>query len=185
MIKKPKGYDDVQPYEEFEKLPAGGYVLNILEAADGGDHIELQFDIAEGNFKDFFANQYKNSTLDDKKWKGRTRIWLPKDDGSEQDTWTNRKVKTIMTAFEDSNEGFRWEWDETKLKGLKIGALFNLREYDFNGKQGFYTQCKKFVTVDKIKNGAYTVPEPDYLNKSAATDVPDGFEKLNDGDIPF
>lgn len=184
MITKPKGYDDVKPYEETEKLPIGAYVLKILEVEKGDNYLELQFDIAEGEFKDFYKRQYENSTLDDKKWKGKTRVWLPKNDGSDQDNWTMRKLKTIMNAFEDSNKNFRWEWDETAINGLVIGGLFNSKEYDFNGLHGFYTNCKKLIAADKVREGKYTLPTTDYLN-GTPSELPEGFERLQDNDIPF
>ena len=32
MITKPNGWDQVKPYTEAERLPAGGYVLEIKQA---------------------------------------------------------------------------------------------------------------------------------------------------------
>lgn len=184
MINKPKGYDEAAIYEEYECLPIGGYILEIQDVEKTDNCIVLKFDIAEGQYKDFFKKQYLNNQNEDKKWKGNYRIWLPRDDGSEQDNWSIRRLKTIMNTFEENNSGFRWEWDETKLKGLKIGALFNQKEYDFNGKQGFFTNCKKLISVEKIHNGTYQIPGTDYLNGKPQENI-EGFERLNDGDIPF
>lgn len=47
-----------------------------------------------------------------------------------------------------------------------VGAIFNEKEYDFNGKTGFFTQCKRFVSVNDIRTGNFTVPKPDLLNRN-------------------
>ena len=45
-----------------EKLPVGGYIAKILDAEevtyDWGSVLLISFDIAEGNYKDFFKNDY-------------------------------------------------------------------------------------------------------------------------------
>lgn len=192
-----KNYDETQSYKQRETLPTGGYVLEIKDAKiDEGknglsDVMVLSFDIAEGPFKDFYARNYMNQKDEDKRWKGTYRIWLPKDDGSEQDDWTKRRFKTIMENFEESNEGFTWDWDERKLKKLRIGGIFNQKEYDFNGRNGFFTQCKMLTTVEAIEKGTFKQPADDYLNKrgSISAEEDDGFASLPDGfkesDLPF
>lgn len=65
--------------------------LDAKEARyDWGDVLVVSFDILEGEHKGFFAADYKAQDQEDKKWRGTFRITLPKDDGSERDTWTKR-----------------------------------------------------------------------------------------------
>ena len=192
-----KNYEETQSYKQRETLPTGGYVLEIKDAKiDEGknglsDVMVLSFDIAEGPFKDFYARNYMNQKDEDKKWKGTYRIWLPKDDGSEQDDWTKRRFKTIMENFEESNEGFSWDWDERKLKKLRIGGVFNQKEYDFNGRSGFFTQCKILVSVESIEKGTFKQPADDYLDNRSSMNAEDddGFAELPSGfkesDLPF
>ena len=56
-MKKLKGYESAKPYSEQERLPAGGYILRVLNVEyqenDWGDVIILSFDIAEGEYKGF------------------------------------------------------------------------------------------------------------------------------------
>ena len=115
-MKKLNGYETAQAYFEQERLPVGGYVLKILDVKyqenSWGDVILLSFDIEEGEYKGFFANNYRAQTQEDKKWKGTYRLRVPKDDGSEQDNWTMRRFKTVISAFEESNSGYHWNWDE-------------------------------------------------------------------------
>lgn len=196
-MKKLGRYAEAKTYTDQERLPAGGYILDIKNVEykenDWGDVIILSFDIAKGDFKGFFEKNYKTQNGEDKKWKGTYRLRVPKDDGSEQDEWTLRRFKTIITNFEDSNNGFHWDWDEQKLKGKKIGALFNNKEYDYNNRSGFFTNCHSLVTVEKIDSGRFEIPADTLLkNGSAFTAEPkadsDGFMNIPDGideELPF
>lgn len=199
-MEKLKGYDSAQAISEQERLPVGGYILKILDAEEivneYGKTLKLSFDIAEGDFKDFFAKNYKAQTGEDKKWKGTYRLRVPKDDGSEQDEWTMRRFKTVMLNFEESNPGYHWDWDEKKLKGKKIGALFNNKEYDFEGRHGFFTNCHSLVTVEKIKSGNFKIPDDTLLKNqnnnngypASSTPAGDGFMNIPDGideELPF
>lgn len=191
MINKPKGYDDAQTYSENRKLPAGGYVIEIKKAEvgtydNGNQYLQIAFDICEGEFKDFYVDQYNNSTFEPKQYKGRIRLGLPKEDGTEQDNWTLRNLKTNMVAIEESNNDYTWDWDETKLKGLKAGMLFRNKEYSYNGNNGFWTEPFKFFNVDKIREGKFEIPKDKLLsNSSEPTNIPKGFEAIDDDEIPF
>lgn len=189
MINKPKGYDDAKAYTEAERLPIGGYVLKIMNAKTQnytwGQVLVVAFDIIEGDYKDFFKNNFDMQQQEDKKWKGTIRINLPKDDGTEQDNWTLRSLKTNMTAIEDSNEGYTWDWNEDSLKGKIVGGIFRNKQYEYEGKTGFFTECFKLMAVDKIREGKFKMPEDKLLNKSADTTIPEGFGEFKDEDIPF
>lgn len=196
-MRKIEGYKEAQAYSDQERLPVGGYILGIKNVEykenDWGDVIILSFDIEEGEFKGFFARNYKEQTGEDKKWKGTYRLRVPKDDGSEQDAWTLRRFKTVITNFEESNSGFHWDWDEQKLKGKKIGALFNNKEYNFNNRSGFFTNCHSLVTVEKIKSGKFEIPADTLLKTGSAYSAQpapdsDGFMNIPDGideQLPF
>ena len=198
-MKPLKGYEKAQAYTEQERLPVGGYVLKILDVKeqvnDWGNVLIISFDIEEGEHKGFFAANYKARTSEDKKWKGTYRLRVPKDDGSEQDEWTMRRFKTISTAFEDSNSGYHWNWDEQTLKGKTIGGLFNNKEYAFNGRHGFYTNCHSLINVEKIRTGKFTVPDDTLLKNTGSAGSAsqpavdsDGFMNIPDGideELPF
>lgn len=200
-MKKLEGYEKAQAYSDVGRLPVGGYVLKILDAVeqDNSDkgwnnQLILSFDIAEGEYKDFFANNYKAQTGEDKKWKGTYRLRVPKDDGSEQDNWAMRRFKTVMGAFEDSNSGYHWNWDEQSLKGKLIGALFNNKEYEFNDRHGFFTNCHSLVTVEKIRSGKFEIPADTLLKNNGQQGSrygkpdADGFMNIPDGideELPF
>ena len=189
-----KDYDSTKAYTKAERLPVGGYVLKILSVKieDGqngnSDQMVISYDIAEGDFAGFYQKNYSAQQGEDKKWKGTTRIWLPKDDGSEQDGWTKRKFKTFIVSVEDSNDGFHWDWDETKLKGRLVGGVFNDKEWEQNGKTGFFTNLHHFENVTTIRESDFKIPEPTYLKNKSAAPMPDGFVDVKPGtpeELPF
>lgn len=193
MIQKPKGYEKAQPLTEQERLPAGGYVLKILgtevKEYDWGNVLVVSFDIVEGEHKDFYKNNYKNQTMEDKKWKGNIRLNIPSGDESDQDNFTMRRFKTNMEAIEDSNSGFHWDWDETKLKGKIVGAVFNNKQYEMNGRDGFYTNCYSFKSAEDIRTGNFKIPKDTLLKKGSGPSSfdSDDYEELNpdEEDLPF
>lgn len=191
-MKKFGSFDKVQAITETERLPVGGYILKILDAeevefSNGGSGLKISFDVAEGEHKDFYKQNYKNQQDEDKKWKGNLMLYVPRDDGSEMDEWTARKFKTAIEAIEDSNTGYHWDWNESALKGKKVGGIFFNKEYDYNGRNGFYTACHSFKSVECIKSGKYKIPADKLLNKSDGTIRVGGavFEEIDDEGLPF
>lgn len=162
-----------EPYSNVEKLPAGGYVLEIKHVeyennSDKGynDKIVLAFDIYEGDFRDHFQRRYDAQTQEDKKWKGNYRLSVPFEDGSEEDNRTGRRFKTVTNSFEDSNPGYHWNWDEQTLKGKLIGGIFREKEYNFNGRTGFFTECAALTDVESIRSNTYRPLPTKYLDES-------------------
>ncbi|WP_130861454.1 hypothetical protein [Bacilliculturomica massiliensis] len=193
-MKKLAGFEKAAPYADQAPLPVGGYILKILDAREtenswGGSSLVISFDIEEGDYKGFFSKNYKAQTQEDKKWKGTARWNVPNDDGSEKDAKAMRAFKTMITAIEDSNEGYHWDWDEIKLKGKIVGGVFGRKEYDFDGRHGFYTTCRNFKAVHAIREGSFKVPADWLLNREQGTsipsEIPEGFEPLSDEDMPF
>lgn len=196
-MKRLNGYKKAAVYTDQERLPVGGYVLKILDVKyqenSWGDVILLSFDIEEGEHKGFYAANYKAQTGEDKRWKGTYRLRVPKDDGTEQDEWTMRRFKTVISNFEESNSGYHWDWNEQTLKGKRIGALFNNKEYEFNGRHGFFTNCHSLITVERIRAGKFEIPQDTLLKQNGSavqgTTDPDGFmnipDNVDDEGLPF
>ena len=160
-------YKKAQPYTQQERLPIGGYVLKVLDVEykenDWGDQLVLSYDIEEGEQKGFYRKNYKSQTGEDKKWKGTTRIAVPKDDGTEEDEWKMRSFKTMVEAFEDSNDGYHWDWNEATLKGKLIGGVFNNKEWEMNGRSGFFTNCHHLTSSENIRKVNFKVPDDTLL----------------------
>lgn len=167
---KKRNFDRNNVIRQAERLPVGGYVIKIMDAKeenfDWGDRLAIAFDIIEGEHKGFFDKNFKEQTGEDKKWKGVFRLNIPKEDGSEQDAWTQKKFNTNIVAIEDSNPGYFFDWDENKLKGKIVGAIFNNKEYEINGRTGFYTSCYGLVPVENIRAGKFTIPKDTLLPNS-------------------
>lgn len=199
------GYKETQATSfagELPKLEPGGYVLKILavkvEETQNGAKLALQFDIAEGEQKDFFKKLYDAtpSEWESKKWKGSYRIKIPKHEGD--DTKYRKSVgffKSQLEAFEKSNANLHIdaesEWDEQVLKGKLVGGLFNEKEFDFKGKHGMFTQCKRLMSAEDIRNCNFSIPKPDMLNANATaapsnipTDLSD-FVEIDSDTVPF
>ena len=196
MIKKFSDYEQTKGYGDYERLPKGGYVL-VIKAAQlmqnsMGEYIKVSADIYEGEYIQFFTREYKAQQSEDKKWHCNYLLNVPKDDGSEQDGWTKRKFKTFTEALEDSNEGYHFDWDERRFKGLLIGGLFNEREYEGrNGDVRRATNWGGVCAASKIREGNYKLPADKLLNKGYSAAAPassDGFMSIPDGDdeeLPF
>lgn len=188
-------WENVKAAAEYVALPAGGYAVEIKNAKvkkyenDNGsfERFEIALDIMDGEFKDYYANDYRSQTGEDKKWKGVLRLYLPKEDGSEKDEWTKSLFKATIEAIEDSNPGYHWDWDESKLRGKKVGCLFRLEEWEYKGKTGKKAQAFKFIDINRIKSGKFRIPKEKLLNNSeAGTPTPAAdFKDIPDENIPF
>ncbi len=174
-----------------EILPAGGYVAKILKAEEATDEwgacLLINFDIAEGPHKDFFANDYKRQDREDRKWRGTIRLRIPKDDGTEQDEWRKRSFGNAVWAVEDSNVGYRFDWDETKFTGKLVGVLFRDKEWEYNGKTGWTTKACALASVADIRGGKFKMPKAKPLSNVTGASVT-GFavtSAVGDDELPF
>lgn len=193
MVKKYGDFKAAPSGGSREKLPAGGYVAKIMgvelkERSDGRGYLQIAFDISEGEHKDFFANDYRQNTNDDRKWRGNYYLNIPQDNGTEQDGWTKRSFGNAVWALEESNSGYHWDWDETKLKGKLFGVLFRNREWEYNGRTGWTTEACSIVDVSSIRNNTFRMPADKPLGNRASAAAAATFEELAGGDesdLPF
>lgn len=170
------GYEEAKEAAKYvggERLPIGAYVCEIKNvkyvAGENGnsDRIDILFDITDGDHKDFFKNQYDANTSEDKKWKGRKSIYVPKDDGSEKDGWTKNSFAKWVNGFEDSNPGYKWDWKEDKWKGLKVGIIFGETGTVIEGKEILYTEPRFACDIKKVKDGS--APKAKFVAKNGYT----------------
>lgn len=204
-MKQFNGFEDAQKsarYTGGAKLPKGAYVAKIMnvryEKGENGasSRIIVQFDIAEGEYKDFFKKAYDADTSEDKKWKGKATIYEPTDDGSDKDKWTKNKFAKWTNAFEDSNKGYSWDWDENKWKGLLVGLNYRNTKKMIEGRPCIYTEVAYPLEVETVRSGK--APEAkDYIAdnykedasaSNAASSSGDDFMNVPagvDAEIPF
>lgn len=185
-MNKPNGYDEAQAYGDFRALPAGGYKCLIKKVAcektqAGKEYLKIAFDIADGEYKDFYKEKFANDTRDinQKKWSG---IWTIFVEGYEAGT-TNPKFKGLITSVEASNDKFKFNFDEKTLEGKKVGLVF--REEDFLGQDGqVHTAVKPFFAVSYDKAEEAKIPNKKELSDNQYDQAFDAAADNGD-DLPF
>lgn len=217
-MQKPQDFDNVQAFGDFVPLPAGGYVCRIMGVEEtasraGAPMIKISLDIAEGQYKDYFANQYRANTRADKKWSYSAIINQLVYDTSGNNS-TNRGFKTFVTSVCESNQGFNVAWGDgfsACFKNRLVGVLFGREEYiGTDGKTHWSTKALNFRSVKTIRDGGFEIPadkplvsvdaaadpfappqtpQPAAQQKSAPAGVPDlqDFEEIlvPESDLPF
>lgn len=196
MIKRPSNWNDVKEFSDRPKLPLDAYVCKIKKAVvqntDYGEQLCILFDIAEGDYKGFFSDEYEANQNQDKKYKGVLKQWLPKDDGTEKDEWTKSAFKGVVSSIEKSNPGYQFDWNENSLAGKMIGILFRNEEWEYNNKNGWVVRPFRALSVDSVRDGDYQLPKDKPLkNKSdnvlinEITGYSQEFTEVEDEDLPF
>lgn len=193
MIKQYGGYAAKKSGGAREILPAGGYVAKIVSAkvdsTQWGDKLIVAFDIAEGDYREFFKKDFDGNVNEDKKWRGVYRLSIPADDGSEQDEWKKRSFNNFAFALENSNNGYVWDWDESKLKGKMFGVLFRNKEWEMNGRTGWTTEACSAIDAQSVRDGKFKMPKDKPLNGNGSA-ASSRFETTapaneSDDDLPF
>lgn len=191
-MKELKGFNNVEAYTgAYTALPPGGYVCGIREAwierTENGEALVIKYDISQGEHKSYFQNQFNNSSLPNKKYKGIYRIFLPRHDYGEEgfdekDEKALRGLKTFIENVQDSNTGYLWNWNEHQLALKYFGGIFGEKEYDYDGRQGVFTTLKYTVSVLDIQEGNYKIPALQKLKTSAPSVLKEVEEP---GELPF
>lgn len=193
-FKKPSDYDDVK-VGDYKVLPAGGYVCKILKAeetksAKGKDMLKIAFDICEGEFADYFRDQFngrKAAAEDPKevKWPFSGTKWILIYDN---EGGTNKDFKAFCTALEDSGTvvwGNGGDFLTSNLKDAKVGIVFRREEHEYMNQTSWRTVPFRFRSVETIQGGNYTVPDDKPLiSQSDFNSIVDTFSAAED-DIPF
>lgn len=157
-----KGYEEVKVNNYGERLKLGGHICKILEAKieqleskkDGKKYEQLviKFDIESpdeqaGFYADKFANDARTDALN-AKWKGYHKISVPTD---ESEDFIKSTFKTFTTSVEDSNPGYKWNWDENTLVGKTFGGVFGIEEFTLDdGKTLSMTKIRFIRGTGKI-----------------------------------
>lgn len=189
-------WENVKASADFTVLPAGGYVCKIqgakirtFEGKNGSfERLEVAVDIVEGEYKDYFRRDFDSQNTEDKKWRGVLRLYVPSGDGSDQDNWSMAKLKRFVNDVEDSNPGYHWDWEESKLKGKLVGLTFRREEWEYNGKTGWKTNPFQAYTVEDIRQNKFQLPKDKPLKKETAAPMPsfeNAVEMEGDDDLPF
>jgi hypothetical protein len=185
-MKRYDGYEKAEAFTgEFESIQPGGYVCKILKVVSEekpyGELLRIGFDIAEGEHKDFYKRQF------DRKKEGNTEAKWP---GMYYQTVKSgddiKYFKGFITAIENSNSGFKWDWDEKKLTGKLFGGVFGQEEFKANdGNIKTSVKCMQVRSVDAIRENKFKVPDIKRLNNTGSNSG-GGFSPVDDDDeLPF
>ena len=185
-----KDYESTSEYTESVKLPAGAYEVTIKRAEDSDNALCILFDISEGEYKDYFISKFnadKRSYPENAKFKGVLKLWYP--NGGEYDDNSKKRMKTTLKRIKEGNNlnvDFSKEWDVAVLKGAKIGMIFRDQEYDYKGYHGFTAQPYSVISLEDLREGKFTIPQPQRLNGSGTAAAGGDFADLpTDEDLPF
>ena len=140
-----KGMDD------FKALPIGAYECKIINAIEnhneqsGKTTLKVMVDIAKGESKDYFKKRYDSNTAIDRKWDNNATKYLAFE--GENTSF----FKGFITIVENSNVGYKWNWDETTLRDKKLVGVFQYEEYKKqDGTKGIKVRLNKFRSLDKL-----------------------------------
>lgn len=158
MLVKPDNYDTIQVNQDFERLEIGGHkgiikkVEEYTSNISGNTSLKVEVDTTNDDKQpNYFQQQYDNNSNMDKKWSNGAIKYV----SLKQDENCVRMLKSFITAIENSNSNFTYDWnkDIDQLNGKKVGLVFGLEEYQDNeGNTKTVTKLVQFRTLDKINN---------------------------------
>lgn len=143
---------EAKQFGEREQLKLGGHVCKITKAEEytspfsNTTSLKIEVDIAEGEQKDFFKKQFEADTRKDKKYPNAAIKYVSLKEEHRP------MLKGFITCIENSNPGFKFDFDESKLVDKKVVGVFGLEEYE-NDKKEIKTATKLtgFRSLDKLK----------------------------------
>ena len=184
-MKKIENYETVQASSgEVARPTAGGYICKIIDVEDvpmneqgKGDYLRIEYDIADGFFKDYYKEQFD-------RWGGN---WNASFIRSYKEKALGM-LKHFTNCIEASNAGYEWDWNEKGLIGKVVGLVLGEEEYKNSaGEIKTKLVVSQVKTVEEIKNGNFKVPAPKKLSVETLTNDFSGFTPLDDviDELPF
>ena len=138
--------------EDFKALPVGAYECIIRKAEvyknpnSGKESFKVEVDIANGEYKGYFQKRFDNNTNSAKTWDNNSTRYL----AFQGDNIAY--FKGFITCVENSNPGYTWDWDETKLTGKRVCGVYQYEEYEKqDGSRAVKVRLSKFRSLDKMK----------------------------------
>lgn len=161
--------DDIREFTRF-KNPVGGFICQIMAVEDVPDkeYLKVFYDIAEAlspeqeEFVGMYTKRKKERDFD-----------YPSTVVSYKEA-SLPFFKGFVTALESSNPKYKFDSDESKMVGLKIGFVIAEEEYEGRDKNGapkikVRTYVAERHSVQAIKDGDFNVPEFKKLEQATTT----------------
>lgn len=173
-------WSKVSPAMEGERLPVGGYLVQILRATDvpQKEYLLVEYDIVCGEYKGHFRKLHNSFG----KWNGKLyRSYKEKAQGM---------FKSFLDAVEGSNDGYKFNNNENTLVGKFLGLVMGEEEYfDDYGRPRTSIKPMQCKTVEAIRAGNFKVPEPKRLSPEKIAEVSnlstDTLPDFEDEELPF
>lgn len=177
-MKPIQGYDLVSEAGEFKRLPAGIYGVKITNVVDvpEKEYLEIYCDITKGEYANYFKTLVDNGL---------------KDTSREIRSYKTNALpffKIFIRAVEKTNPGYNWDWDEKKLIGKNVIAVFGEEEYkDNEGNIKIATRVVEFRSLEAFQKGLLKVPELKKLpvEETAVVEEAPVLMEINPADLPF
>lgn len=193
MIAKPSDWNNIST-ESGRKLPMGGYVCIVHDVIDHADkqYLEIQFDICEGEYKNIGVEGYEKWG----NWGFKFLLFYKSDRGS----WQLAPLKKFITACEQTNPGFQFDWSNPKCLVKKgFGAVIGVRKYWGTDRQTGQAVLREgidvqdYCTASDMREGKMPsqpkVKEPKGDKPATAAGVPTYNQTPafsdDDGELPF
>ena len=157
-------------------IPANGYVavITAVEDVESKEYLRFTYDIAEGEFKDFFKT-------DD-------RVYTHQFIRSYKENSAGF-MKQFLERIESSNDGFKldgWSCEPSDLVGKLVGVIIQREDYtNKDGEDRARMNVEGFASATDIRNGRFKLPDPKDSREKREDAHPADGTSIYDADIPF
>lgn len=178
----------------IELPPVGAYVAEIqdVRTSEQFDHtiIELMVEITEGEYKGRYHEVYEDQRerFGNATYKGVFKLTAPNDNDED---WRVSTFQGNLWCVQESNPGYKWDWDEKKLKDKKVGISVRKRLYTGQDKDGNPVdretlEIGRFETIADVKAGKVKpMKVKDTRKKNESTSGSDFTDVSKDVEVPF
>ena len=152
-MSKPDGWDGAKSAKDgggAKDVPPGVHVCVITDVSHGpskagNERLALSLDIAEGPHEGHYGKQgYRRAMYF--QLTGRTKE-------GKTDEKSLTRFKTLIETIEESNPGFKWDWEPHKLMGLLAAFAFEEVEEEYGGKTHARCKPRRPVPLEQAREG--------------------------------
>ena len=196
IMKQYEGFKSEASAKKYPMLPAGTYVAGIknvkIDGQEPDQQLVLRLEIIEGVYAGYYTKRYEHDSQNagfnqnyQANYKGDLRIQIPNKDNGKRNhpEWDIKTFNNAIWCIEQSNPGYKWDWNEAGLKGKIVGI--NVREGCFNGN--VYTQIGRLENANDVRLGLVQTmrPKEPSTQSAAVMDPQTGFTQVETSDLPF
>lgn len=130
------------------KLAPGAYTCQVKKVVDHPDkeYLEIQFDIINNKIYNNYFKKLKDE-FDIADWSNGGIYRASYKESASQ------LFRNVITAFQKSNIGFVWNWNEQSLVGKVFVGVFGEEEYEYNGEIRTAVKCRNIRSTEALAKG--------------------------------